>query len=107
MHITDTFTREELVAALRLVLPSERAEEEANILSTPIDEVDESGVPWFPADYAGDPRIYSPGLLDLLSLVSEATALKAWTLLGVTPTEGRDRRARFQEGLQSGERTAQ
>ena len=100
MKLTNTFTHEEVVAALSLVLSRERAEEEANVMLAPIDTVDEQGVPWFSPDFEGDPRFYSEELLDLLSLVSDEAAAKAWTLLGVSPEEGNGRRERLRKRLQ-------
>ena len=103
MKIINTFSREELLGAFLRVLPPERAAEEADILSAPVDEVDENGIPWFQSDYVGDPRVYSSAFLDLLSLVSEATAAKAWALLNISTSEGQVRRARFQDSLNRGE----
>lgn len=107
MKLSDTFTYEEVVAAFSLLLPRERAEEEAKILLTPIDAADERGVSWFPPEYEGDPRIYSEDLLDLLSLVSDEAAAKAWVLLGVTPDEGTVRRERYRERLRGGKIAAE
>lgn len=70
-------------------------------MSARIDEVDENGVPWFPPDYVGDPRVYSAAFLDLLSLVSDETAAKVWEAMKLSPAEGQERRARFQEILDS------
>lgn len=101
MRIINTFSREELIDAFRRVLPLDEAEEEADIMSAPIDEVDENGVPWFPPDYVGDPRVYSAAFLDLLSLVSDELAEKIWAAMELSPAEGRERRARFQKQLDS------
>lgn len=99
MRIINTFSREELIDALRRVLPPDEAEEQADLMSAPLDEVDENGVPWFPPDYVGDPRVYSAAFLDLLSLVSDETAAKVWAAMKLSSVEGQQRRARFQASL--------
>ncbi|MGI9089605.1 MAG: hypothetical protein ACR2GG_00720 [Gemmatimonadaceae bacterium] len=104
MRIINTFSREDFIDAFRRVLPIDEAEELADRMSVPIDEVDENGLPWFPPDYVGDPRVYSAYTLDLLSLVSDELAEKIWAAMKLSPAEGRERRARFQEQLDSSNR---
>ncbi|MEJ7758508.1 MAG: hypothetical protein WKF55_02825 [Gemmatimonadaceae bacterium] len=99
MKIINTFSRDERIAAFQRVLLPDDTEEQADIMSAPIDEVDENGVPWFPPSYVGDPRVYSAAFLDLVSLVSDETAAKVWASMKLSPTEGQERRARFQDTL--------
>ena len=80
-----------------MIMPEDEAAEEADVMSEPVDEVDEKGVPWFRPDYVGDPRVYSAALLDLLSCVSDETAQKAWQMMRISSEEGEARRAKFRE----------
>ena len=104
-----SFTEEEYIAAFSLILPPDQAREE--------------GIGWssFPdpkgfedatsADLAASPfsspRSYDGDLLDLLSLVSDSCAERAWKLMGVSPEEGQVRRAAFRERIEPAIRARQ
>lgn len=81
-HDADGFTEEEWIAAFSFILPPDQAREE--------------GRAWSSLSSEGPPPSYDGDLLDLLSLVSEGCAERAWRLMGVTRTEGERRRAEFQ-----------
>jgi hypothetical protein len=77
----------------------------------PADEAREEGLAWnafpdpkgfenatqeeFRASEFKSHRSYDGDLLDLLSLVSDSCAVRAWHLLGITLEEGRRRRDEF------------
>ena len=94
-----TFTDEEWIAAFSFILPPDRARDEAlawNSLpnftgfeDATAEELRAAGVNG-PISYDGD-------LLDLLSLVSDSCAERAWALMGITREEGERRRAAFRE----------
>lgn len=92
-----TFSDDEMIAAFSLLLPPDAAKEHALDLNSLPDlhfegEITEEEFRHAPA--AG-PRSYDDDILDLLSMVSQEVALKAWQLLGVTPEEGALRREVF------------
>lgn len=80
-----TFTEEEWIAAFAIILPPEQAREE--------------GLAWQAADVPG-PRSYDGDLLDLLSLVSDSCAERAWTLMGISRDEGERRQAEFRRRVE-------
>jgi hypothetical protein len=81
-----TCTEEEWIAAFAIVLPPERAREE--------------GLAWQAADVPG-PRSYDGDwLLDLLSLVSDSCAERAWSLMEISRHEGERRRAEFRRRVE-------
>jgi hypothetical protein len=94
-----SFTTEELTAAFALLVPAEEARREAELVNQEIPEFDDDGVPYSPPGPPRDPRAYSEEFLDLLSLVSDDVAQRAWRLLGVTESVGRDRREALRRRL--------
>jgi hypothetical protein len=88
-----TFTEDEWIAAFSLILPPDRAREEGLVWSAP-DNQESEGEMTSPWSYDGD-------ILDLLSLVSESCAERAWRLLRVTREEGERRRAEFRSELEN------
>src|SRR5689334_10074319 len=92
-----TFTDDEMIAAFAILLPPDRAREEGLAFnSLPDLKGFESATPEeLAASEAKGPRSYGGDLLDLLSLVSESCAERAWALLGITPEEGERRRELF------------
>ena len=95
------FSDEEFIAAFSFVLPAEEAEVEGIAFNSAPDLHDfASATPGeLAAAGASSPRSYDGDILDLLSLVSESCAERAWKLLGVSPAEGRARRAAFRREL--------
>lgn len=81
------FTRDELVAAYELVMPEKRATAEVDAL----------------LQEDASTRSYhtnlSEGTLDLLSLVSEDCAERAWRLLGISRDVGERRREAFRQRM--------
>jgi hypothetical protein len=81
-----TFSEEEWIAAFAIILPPEQAREE--------------GLAWQAAGVPG-PRSYDGDwLLDLLSLVSDSCAERAWSLMGISRDEGERRRAEFRRRIE-------
>jgi hypothetical protein len=92
-----TFTDEEWIAAFSIVLPPEQARAEAlgwNSLPDPKGFEDATPEELRAAGVNG-PRSYDGDLLDLLSLVSDDCAERAWSLMGISREEGEHRRAAF------------
>jgi len=93
-----TFTDDEMIAAFRILLPPERAREEALAFNALPDlhglsaSTDPDELMRFTAR---GPRSYDGDILDLLSMVSESCARRAWMLLGLTVEEGAQRRETF------------
>ncbi len=87
----NTFNEEEWIAAFAILLPPDQAREHGLAFHEP-------NVPG-PSSYDGD-------VYDLLSLVSDSCAERAWRLMGVSREEGERRRADFrrkvEEALRSG-----
>ncbi len=81
----NTFNEEEWIAAFATILPPARAREE--------------GRAWH-APHIPGPRSYDGDILDLLSLVSDSCAERAWRLMGVSPEEGERRRADFRRKVE-------
>jgi hypothetical protein len=92
-----------MIAAYSLLLPPLAAEEEALAMnSLPDLHLDgHATVDELLAAPARGPRSYDDDILDLLSMVSNEVALKAWRLLGVSPDEGRRRRELFRMRMES------
>ena len=106
LHDQKVFTDEEFVAAFSLILPPDRAREEGLAFNsmpdvhgwetvTP-DELAAAGV--------NGPRSYDGDLLDLLSLVSESCAQRAWRLMSISPEEGARRRDAMRLRVQEAQR---
>jgi hypothetical protein len=88
------FTVEEWVAAFSLILPPDQAHEEGlAYASVPtVMGVEHATPEELRASEANGPLSFDGDLLDLLSLVSESCAERAWRLLGVTLAYGERRR---------------
>ncbi|HEX8245421.1 MAG TPA: hypothetical protein VF541_18040 [Longimicrobium sp.] len=88
------FTDDEWVAAFSLILPPDQARKEGlAYASVPSITGFEDATPEeLHASEANGPLSYDGDLLDLLSLVSDSCAERAWRLLGVTMEEGERRR---------------
>lgn len=88
------FTDEEFVAAMAFVLPPDRAREEGLAFNAMPDlhGFETATGAELAAAPANGPRIYDGDLLDLLSLVSDSCAGRAWKLMKVSPNEGAERR---------------
>jgi hypothetical protein len=103
-----TFTDDEFIAAFSLILPEDRAREEALAWNSfPDPKGFETATPEeLSASECKGPRSYDGDILDLLSCVSDSCAERVWALLGVTSDEGLRRREDFRRriGLQRGER---
>jgi hypothetical protein len=102
-----TFTDEEWIAAFAIILPPEQARTEGlawNSLPDPAGFEDATPQELRAAGVTG-PRSYDGDLLDLLSLVSDSCAARAWRLMGISPDEGERRRTAFRRRLQDAMRT--
>lgn len=90
------FSDEEMIAAFEIVLPPEEAREEGLAFNSFPDLHFEDVTPEELARApASGPRSYDGELLDLLSLVSDSCAERAWRLMRVSPEEGARRREEF------------
>jgi hypothetical protein len=104
-----TFTDDEWIAAFSIVLPPEQARAEGlawNSLPDPKGFEDATPEELQAAGVSG-PRSYDGDLLDLLSLVSECCAERAWRLMGIARETGERRQSEFRrridDALRSGE----
>jgi hypothetical protein len=98
-----TFTDDEWIAVFAIVLPPEQARAEGlawNSLPDPKGFEDATPAELHAAGVSG-PRSYDGDLLDLLSLVSESCAERAWHLLGISREEGERRREAFRRRLEN------
>ncbi|MBB4637483.1 hypothetical protein [Longimicrobium terrae] len=88
------FTDEEFVAAMAFILPPDRAREEGLAFNAMPDlhGFETATGAELAAAPANGPRVYDGDLLDLLSLVSDSCAERAWQLMKVSPDEGAERR---------------
>jgi hypothetical protein len=96
-----TFSDEEWIAAFSIILPPVQARAEAlawNSLPDPTGFEDATPEELHAAGVNG-PRSYDGDLLDLLSLVSDSCAARAWKLQGVSDEEGAHRREAFRRRL--------
>lgn len=101
-----TFTDDEWTAAFAIILPPEQARQEALAWNSVPDlkgfedataeEVKAAGV--------NGPRSYDGDVLDLLSLVSDSCAERAWRLLGVSREVGERRREDFRRRVDEARR---
>ncbi len=98
-----TFTDEEFIAAFAIILPPDEARAEGIAWNEfPDPKGFEDATPEeLRASVVKGPRSYDGDLLDLLSLVSDSCAERAWHLLGVSPEEGERRRAEFRRRLEN------
>src|SRR3712207_3712821 len=97
-----TFTDEEFIAAFAIILPPEQAREEGlawNSMPDPKGFEDATAEDLRAAGVSG-PRGYDGDLLDLLSLVSDICAERAWELMGISLDEGERRRAEFRRRVE-------
>jgi hypothetical protein len=97
-----TFTDEELIAAFAMLLPPEQARAEGlawNSMPDPKGIEDATAEDLRVAGVNG-PRSYDGDLLDLLSLVSDSCAERAWGLMGISRDEGEQRRAEFRRRIE-------
>lgn len=96
-----TFTDEEFVAAFSIIMPPDEAREEGLAWNAFPDPKAHEGTT--PAELMDSefrsPRSYDGDLLDLLSLVSDSCAERAWRLLGISSEEGERRRAEFRRRI--------
>ena len=97
-----TFTDAEVAAAFRFVMPADEAEREAALFNSGPDlHGFESAAPHELAEHAArGPRSYDGDFLDLISLVSDDCARRAWRLLGIEEAEGLRRRDAMRRRLQ-------
>jgi len=95
------FTDEEWIAAFSLVLPPDRARREAlPWISLPTDgEAEDDTAEDLAESESLGPASYSGDLLDLLSLVSDDCAARAWRLLRISDKEGKRRREAFRRKI--------
>jgi hypothetical protein len=102
------FSDEEMIAAFAVILPPKEAREEGlamNALPDLHDFEDATGDDLAAAPAIG-PRTYSRDLLDMLSLVSDSCAERAWRLMRVSPEEGARRREEFRRRVDEARRAA-
>lgn len=99
-----TFSDSEVAAAFELLMPADEAQREAKLFNSAPDRNDfgAASLREHRRSIAKGPRSYDGDFLDLMSLVSEDCAKRAWALLGVTVAEGRRRRATLKKRLRSG-----
>jgi hypothetical protein len=100
------FTDEEWTAAFSLILPPDRAREEAlawNSLPN-IRGIEDATPDELRASEAKGPLSYDGDWLDLLSLVSDSCAERAWRLLRVTREEGERRREAMRQRVEEAKR---
>jgi hypothetical protein len=92
-----TFTDDEMIAAFAILLAPDRARDEGLAYNALPDlkGIDDALPEELAASHVKGPRSYDGDILDLLSLVSESCAERAWALLGITRAEGESRRDSF------------
>ncbi|MCU0627168.1 MAG: hypothetical protein MUF21_11890 [Gemmatimonadaceae bacterium] len=102
------FSRDELEAALQFVFDPATARRHAEALDAMPDARDHLAGRVSPDELA---RItpesvanYTPDTLDLLTLVSDSCAERAWRQLGISPEEGERRRAALRARIDETER---
>lgn len=104
MHLREekTFTDDEVIAALALIVSAEEARVEGIALnSVPDCKGFEFATPAeLAAAPVSGPRSYDGDFLDLVSLVSESCATRAWALMGISISEGVKRRELFRLRIQ-------
>lgn len=90
------FTDDEMIAAFAIILPPDEAREEGLAFNSfPDLHFDDPTPEELARAPAAGPRSYDGDLLDLVSLVSDSCAERAWRLMGVSPDEGERRREAF------------
>jgi len=96
-----TFTDEEFIAAFSIIMPPDQAREEGLAWNGfPDPKGFESATPEeLRASEYKSPRSYDGDLLDLLSLVSDSCAQRAWRLMRISREEGERRREVFRQRI--------
>jgi hypothetical protein len=96
-----TFTDEEFIVAFSIFLPPDEARKEGLVWNAfPDPKGFEDATPdELRASEFKSHRSYDGDLLDLLSLVSDSCAERAWRLMGITHDEGEHRRAEFRRRI--------
>jgi hypothetical protein len=96
-----TFTDEEWIAAFALVLPPDQARAEGLAWNSlpDLNGFEDATAEETAAAGVNGPRSYDGDLLDLLSLVSDSCAERAWRLLSVSRDEGEQRREEFRRRI--------
>jgi hypothetical protein len=96
-----TFSDEEFIAAFSIILPLEEARREGlawNAFPDPKGFEDATPEELAASEFKSA-RSYDGDLLDLLSLVSDSCAERAWRLMGISQDEGERRRAEFRRRI--------
>lgn len=95
------FSDDEFVAAFSIILPPGEAREVRLAFNSAPDLAGfEDATPEeLAAAPAQGPRSYDGDILDLLAMVSDSCAERAWRLMEITPAEGERRRAEFRRRL--------
>ena len=107
LRAENDFTDEEWIAAFSLILPPGRARQQAlSWISLPGQPEDDTAEDLAESEPLG-PASYDDDILDLLSLVSESCAERAWRLLGVTREQGERRREAMRQRIEEAERYRQ
>jgi hypothetical protein len=94
-------TDEEFIAAFSIILPPDEARDEGlawNAFPDPEGFEDATPEDLRESEFSG-PRSYDGDLLDLLSLVSDDCAARAWRLLRISNEEGERRRGEFRRKI--------
>lgn len=99
------FSDEEMIAAFEIILPPQQAREEGLAINSFPDLHFEDPTSEELARVSGIGRSYDGDLLDLLSLVSDSCAERAWRLMGVSAEEGERRREAFRRRIEEARRT--
>lgn len=96
-----TFSDDEFIAALSFILPPAKAREMGLAFNSVPDLTGFDGATSeeLAAAPVNGPRSYDGDILDLLAMVSDSCAERAWRLLEITPAEGERRRAEFRRRL--------
>lgn len=96
-----TFTDEEWIAAFSFILPPDEARKEGLAWNSlpDITGFEDASPDDLRATDARGPLSYDGDLLDLLSLVSDDCAERAWRLLGISRAEGEQRREQFRRRI--------
>jgi hypothetical protein len=99
------FSDEEMIAAFEIILPPEEAREEGLVFNSFPDLHFENPTSEELAQVSGmGPRSYDGDLLDLLSLVSDSCAERAWRLMDMSAEEGERRREAFRRRIDEARR---
>jgi hypothetical protein len=96
-----TFTDEEFIAAFSIIMPPDEARREGlawNAFPDPKGFEDATPEELRASEFKSH-RSYDGDLLDLLSLVSDSCAERAWRLMGISQGEGERRRAEFRRRI--------